>query len=83
MSSNNPLPNPVYATTSKMIDSFYVSVINVVLNTSATLEIKLFNGNNLVDIKFTTISGQDYLDWGSNDQYIVNYAQNWIMNNIN
>ncbi len=79
----NPLPTPVTETTAKVINSFSVTVNNVILSTSANLEIKLFNNNSLIDIKIVTISGEDYTNWGSNDQYIINYAQNWIMNNIN
>jgi len=76
-----PLDPPANKVTVTRINSFTVNVTNVVLNTSADLQIAMFNDGNLVDFRIVQISGTAYTDWGSNDQYIVNYTANWIHEN--
>jgi hypothetical protein len=81
MSQSNPVDPPVKQTIVKNINSFTVNVRNVVLNTSADLEITLLNDTTFVDFRTVTLSGQDYLDWGANDTYIINWVTNWIRQN--
>jgi hypothetical protein len=46
----------------------------VVLNTSAKFTVRLLDSNgSLIDIKFVELSGQDYDNWGSDDDYVVSY----------
>ena len=57
------------------ISSFSVEVQQVILFTSANLIVKLYdNSQNLYDIKFLTMSDNDYLNWGGNDNYVLNFV---------
>lgn len=49
-----------------------ISTVNVVLFTSITLRVGLYTNNILVDNQMITLSGQEYNDWGNDDNYIVN-----------
>jgi hypothetical protein len=66
---------PQNLTTVKVICGFEVEVINVILNTSAKLTVRLYDQNNMVvNVQVMDLSGQDYKNWGSNDDYIINYV---------
>jgi len=66
---------PFDQTTVKTVHSFSVKVNNVILHTSAKLMVHLHDeNNNLIDIKIIEIVGDDYLNWGSNDDYITNFV---------
>lgn len=57
------------------ISSFSVEVNKVDLFTSASLIVKLYdNSQNLYDIKFVTMSDNDYLNWGGDDNYVINFV---------
>ena len=59
------------------ITSFNVSIRDVVLNTSATLVVQLFDSNNkIIEVKNLILTGQDYDNWGADDKYIINYVAN-------
>ena len=66
---------PFEQTTVKTVHSFTVKVNNVILHTSAKIMVQLNDeNNNLIDIKMIDLDGNDYLNWGSNDDYITNYV---------
>ncbi len=66
---------PFDQTTVKTVHSFSVKVNNVILHTSAKLMVHLHDeNNNLIDVKIIEIVGDDYLNWGSNDDYITNFV---------
>lgn len=57
----------------KIITSFTVNVLRLELFTSVTVNAILYGAdNNFIEAKTITISGQDYLDWNNNDQYLIN-----------
>ena len=57
--------------TTQTVASFRVDVNNIVLFSSASLGIVLFDENNNFLSSFPmTISGDDYNNWGGNDEYI-------------
>lgn len=63
---------PKDITTTKTISSFYVNVQSVELFKNVTLNVRTFdNNNNIIDVKYITLEGQDYLNWNNNDQYII------------
>jgi hypothetical protein len=76
MNNNSKVPiNPFDQVTTKVITSFSVNVNNLVLNTSATLAVQLYDQSGmLIDMKMLEIRGDDYTNWGNNDEYIVNYV---------
>ena len=66
--NNYALPAPV---------STQVEIIlsEVVLNSHATIVVHLLDANgNLLDNKFVKIEGEEYDNWSSDDNYIVNLA---------
>ena len=66
---------PFEQTTVKTIHSFSVRINNVILYKSATLSVHLYDETkNLIDIKLVELTGDDYLNWGSNDDYITNFV---------
>jgi hypothetical protein len=66
---------PQNLTTVKVVCGFEVEVMNVILNTSAKLSVRLYDTNNkLVNVQIMDLSGEDYKNWGSNDDYIINYV---------
>jgi hypothetical protein len=59
------------------ISSFAVSVSNIVLFKSVTLDVRLFNANNnLVNAFPLTLVGDDYAKWGGDDTYLYQYVAN-------
>ena len=63
--NNYALPAPV---------STHVEIIlsEVVLNSHATIIVHLLDANgNLLDNKFVKIEGEEYANWSSDDNYIV------------
>jgi hypothetical protein len=64
-------------TTVKTITSFNVRVQQLELFKSVSLIVMLFDTDGIViDTKFMTLEGQDYLAWNNDDQYILNYVAN-------
>jgi len=69
-----PIPLP---TTPPIISSFNYNVNNLVLSSSITFNVILLDENNVpVSVQQVTISGDDYKNWGNNDQYVINYICN-------
>lgn len=71
MSRINIVPADVVV---NLVTSFTIQINNVVLFNSASLIIFLYNNDsdNSIGRREINISGQDYLDWNNNDQYIIN-----------
>lgn len=66
---------PYDQVTVKVIYGFDVEVVNVVLNTSARLAVRLYDQNNMViNVQMMDLTGTDYTNWGSNDDYIITYV---------
>ena len=65
-------------TTVKTIASFSVRVQQLELFKSVSVIALLFDDNrNIVETKYITISGEDYLGWNNDDKYILNYVANY------
>jgi hypothetical protein len=61
--------------TVKVIYGFDVEVNTVVLNTSARLSVRLYDQNNtIVNVQTMELTGEDYSNWGTDDNYIINYV---------
>lgn len=55
--------------------SFSISVISIRLFHSVTLAVNFFDENNVyVDRTDVTVSGEDYANWGADDNYLINYV---------
>jgi hypothetical protein len=70
---------PITKTDITTLTSYEINSVNVILNTSAQVLIYLKNSDNvIVASEMIIIDGIDYANWGSNDQYIVNFINNYL-----
>jgi hypothetical protein len=61
--------------TTKVISGFDIQNIELVLFNSARIFVRLLDENgNMMDLKFITMEGEDYANWGSDDNYIINFV---------
>ena len=68
---------PFNRTTTTTITSFGIDNIDIRVFSSATIRVNLYNlAGQLIDIANVILSGDDYANWGSDDQYIINYVVN-------
>lgn len=52
-----------------------VTVVSINLGTSADIRVDyLTSDNTCLETKFLTLSGDDYLHWGSDDEYVVDWS---------
>jgi hypothetical protein len=66
---------PFDKTTITTITSFTIDITDIVLFTSVRMRINLFDeSGRRVDCTFLTMEGEDYVGWGNDDQYIINFA---------
>ena len=70
----NPSP---YVKPTVNISNLRINVMNVVLFNSVSVQAVLLDANNnYIDTKIIVIKDADYLNWGNDDNYIVNYVLN-------
>lgn len=68
---------PVTKQITHLITSFEVSIRNIQLNTSAMIEVRLFNDKNeLFKIEILNLEGDDYKLWSNDDSFIYSYVAN-------
>jgi len=66
---------PVDKTTTKTITRFTLDISKMTLNSSASFRVSFFDANDkYIDATNVTLEGQAYLDWGNDDQYVINYV---------
>jgi hypothetical protein len=55
-------------------NSFRINSVSINLNQSAVIAISLYSDNTLVMFKNFVMSGDDYLSWGNDDNYLTNWV---------
>jgi hypothetical protein len=71
---------PITVTRVTIIDKFIIRKVDVKLKESAEIVFDLVdNTGHYAGTKYLVISGEDYANWGSDDDYLIN----WIKNNLN
>jgi hypothetical protein len=66
---------PVDKTTTQTIVRFTLEITELVLNTSATFNVLCFDLNDkMVYTQFISLEGEDYTNWGNDDEYVVEFA---------
>jgi hypothetical protein len=66
---------PFDETTVKTVSSININVNNVVIFQSAVITVTFYDVNQqFVSIQSLELAGEDYSNWGSNDDYILNYV---------
>jgi hypothetical protein len=72
----NTLDTPKTITTSKTISSFLIERITVELNTSAVIQVIIFDSQgNDIGTKSLTMEHPDYVQWGTDDTYITTFVK--------
>lgn len=71
MSSIQPFDKTIIQT----IVRFSLDITILILNQSATFTVSLYNVNDIViDRQFITLEGTDYINWGNDDSYIIQFV---------
>jgi hypothetical protein len=74
---------PIAKTTITTLTSFEINSVSVKLNQSAEVLVYLKNSDNvIVASELVVIEGADYKNWGNDDQYIIEFINNFIRVNI-
>lgn len=61
--------------TTQTVSKIKIDDIKVNLNSSARITVQLLNEDGgLVGVEFVNMVGPDYDNWGSDDQYLVNFV---------
>ena len=69
---------PITITSVKTVNNFVIDDIKVELNKYAIVQVLLKNGDEYVMFESLKLEGDDYANWGSYDQYIIDYVRNYI-----
>ena len=57
------------------IKSIEVKIYKILLFTSVSVIVYMKDiSNRLIDVRNLTLEGQDYINWGNDDNYIINYV---------
>ena len=65
---------PFNEITTKTIVRISIDIAKLELSVSATFRVSLYDPNDsCVSNKYVTLEGQDYLNWGNDDKYVLNY----------
>jgi hypothetical protein len=71
---------PATVTTVTVICKFTIKRVEVQLKQSAQIVVDLIDTNgNYAGTKYLVMSGNDYTNWGSDDDYLIN----WVKTNLN
>ena len=72
---SNILPFEIVSTLT--VNRFEIDSIDIRLFTSAVIRVNLFDLNGFrVSVKNVLMQGEDYANWGNDDQYIVTFVMN-------
>jgi hypothetical protein len=73
-----PLEPAVERIVIQRVVKFTINNLNITLFNQATMTAVLYNDDVLLDGLFLTLAGQEYLDWNSDDEYLVNWVSQQI-----
>jgi hypothetical protein len=72
---SNILPFEIVSTLT--VNRFEIDSIDIRLFTSAVIRVNLFDSNGFrVCVKNVLMEGEDYANWGNDDQYILTFIMN-------
>jgi hypothetical protein len=65
---------PFNEITTKTAVRFTLDIAKMELGISATFRVTLYDSNDIcISNKYITLEGQNYLNWGSDDKYVVTF----------
>jgi hypothetical protein len=70
-----PIKNSPYIKTN-IINNIKINVNIMILFQSVSLIVNLFHNKQLIDNAYLELTGDDYTNWGNDDQYIIDYVLN-------
>ena len=62
----------------KKVIKFAITNLNITLFNQATMMAMLYDDVTMIDGLFLTLAGQEYLDWNSDDEYLVDWVAQQI-----
>ena len=66
---------PFNKTTIQTAVRFSLDISQLILNTSASFRVSLYDAEDkCIENKYITIEGNDYKNWSSDDQYVINFV---------
>ena len=78
---SNPITPPVVVVTSQTYESYNIMQTFINLGSSATFLIQILDDTgSIVKTQSLTMSGDDYLAWGSNDAYVYQWINSQLQN---
>ena len=70
---STPIPTPVVMTVHYNIVAFYYQFLDLTLFESANIRVSLVDDKNVTQKQvFYLLQGDEYKNWGGDDQYLVN-----------
>lgn len=67
---------PITKTKVNIVSKIEISIIELLLFKSVKVRVVLFDDNkNIINSNILTLTGQDYLNWKDDDNYIVDYVK--------
>jgi hypothetical protein len=76
MSNNTPVPidPPVILPQPDLnFNNMTIQVMSVNLGVSASFIVFLYNDNKMISTRNYTMAGEDYTNWGNDDQYVYEW----------
>lgn len=65
---------PFNEVTTKTAVRFSIDIAKMELGISATFRIAFYDVNDICfSNKYVTLEGEDYMGWGNDDKYVINY----------
>jgi len=71
-------PPIIYPQPDLYFNNMTIQVMNISLGVSASFIVYLFNNQTMVSTRNYTMEGEDYNNWGNDDQYVYN----WILDKL-
>lgn len=60
-----------YIITENKINSIGIKVVDYILNEKAKINVYFYEGEKIVDVQEIIIEGEEFSNWGSDDNYII------------
>lgn len=70
------LDTPIVETVVRTYTKFFIKNVTVNINSSATIIILLYPVEGDIISRIIEMDGSDYADWGSDDNYLINFIKN-------
>ncbi len=55
-----------------VINNIQINILKIDLFKGISLTVNLLSNNKIIDTKIMNITGDDYTNWGNDDNYIIN-----------